>query len=230
MTRTNRVLVTGKLQHTRMQKKRTRNHTGMGIISPLGSSLQHAWTQLLQGVIAIAPLAETRYSALPSRIAAQIPLGSDSKWQLDLDKHIAKSDRRSMSTPIAFALHAAHEALIDAQWQPTTSGDVIGVSVGVGMIDLEEVVRTHEQMSGSGGGLSKVSPYFINRILPNLAAGQIARRFRLAGPNICASTACASGLHAIGDAFRLIARGDADAMLCGATEACISPLAVGGAL
>ncbi|KAL6435219.1 hypothetical protein ACFW04_005355 [Cataglyphis niger] len=130
-----------------------------------------------------------------------------------------------MCSATAYALIASEEALLDAKWTPNDENDKrdTGVSVGMGMIDLVDVCTTHEALKK---GYSKVSPYFVPRILTNMAAGQISIKYGFRGPNHAVSTACATGAHAIGDAFRFIRGGETSVMVCGGAEACICPLAI----
>ena len=130
-----------------------------------------------------------------------------------------------MCPATAYALIATEEALNDANWKPEAETDKqdTGVAVGIGMIDLVDVCTTYEALKK---GYNKVSPYFIPRILPNMAAGQISIKYGFRGPNHSVSTACATGAHAIGDASRFIRGGETSVMVCGGAEACISPLAI----
>ncbi|XP_012277944.1 3-oxoacyl-[acyl-carrier-protein] synthase, mitochondrial isoform X2 [Orussus abietinus] len=177
--------------------------TGMGIVSPLGVGTQNAWKALIDGKCGIVKLTDPEYKKLPCQIA----------------------ELRTMCPATAYALVATDEALTDAQWKPTDESDRrnTGVAVGIGMIDLADVCNTHEAMKES---YRKVSPYFVPRILPNMAAGRISIAYGFRGPNHAVSTACATGAHSIGDGFRLVRGGETEVMVCGGTEACISPLAI----
>ena len=162
---------------------------------------------------------------LPSRVAARVPHGSEAH-ELNLSSMSSK-DLRAMSPATCMAMVAAEEALSDANWKPLEAQDkqATGVAIGMGMVDIEDVL-------GSGGELekrySKVSPYFIPRILLNLAAGHVSMKYGFQGPNHCVSTACATGNHAVGDAFRMIKYGDADVMVCGGSESAITKLGMAG--
>ncbi|XP_076755554.1 3-oxoacyl-[acyl-carrier-protein] synthase, mitochondrial isoform X2 [Xylocopa sonorina] len=142
-----------------------------------------------------------------------------------MNSYFTKSELRTMCPATVYALIATEEALEDAKWKPTdeTHKRDTGVAVGIGMIDLVDVCTTYEAMKK---GYNKVSPYFVPRILPNMAAGNISIKYGFRGPNHSVSTACATGAHAIGDAFRFIRGGETSVMVCGGAEACISPLAI----
>lgn len=127
-----------------------------------------------------------------------------------------------------YAVASAHEALEDAGWHPTSEDDLeaTGVTIGSGIGNLDEAYST--SVAFDKGGYHKVSPLFVPRLLINLAAGHISIRYGFKGPNHAATTACTTGLHAIGDAARLIAFGDANVMVAGGAESCIHPLAIAG--
>lgn len=169
-------------------------------------------------------LTDVSYEKLPCRVAAQI-----NRDELDVEKHFSKSELKTMARATAFALIAAKQALEDARWTPPAEDinacQQTGVAIGMGMVDLNDVCETNEALKK---GYNRVSPFFVPRILPNMPAGQLSIKYGFRGPNHSVSTACATGAHSIGDAFRFIQRGDADVMVCGGTEACISPLAIAG--
>lgn len=185
----------------------------------------------------------------PNFTAALVPKGN-APHELNIDSHFTKSELRTMCSATAYALIASKEALLDAKWTPDNENDKrdTGVSVGIGMIDLVDVCMTYEALKK---GYSKISPFFVPRILPNMAAGQISIKYGFRGPNHAVSTACATGAHAIGnfligklvkaefisfsssnispisgDAFRFIRGGETSVMVCGGAEACVSPLAI----
>ncbi|XP_034839575.1 3-oxoacyl-[acyl-carrier-protein] synthase, mitochondrial [Maniola hyperantus] len=197
--------------------------TGLGVVSPLGTGTELAWKNLLKGHCGIVALKEEGYSKLPSRIAGIIPIEPDT----DIAKALSKSNLKLMAPATCIALIATSEALKDANWLPESDVDreVTGVTLGMGMIDLKDVCDTNDALKV---GYNKVSPFFVPRILPNMAAGQISIKYGFRGPNHAVSTACATGAHSIGDAFRFIRNGDADVMVSGGAEACISPLAIAG--
>ncbi|XP_068081934.1 3-oxoacyl-[acyl-carrier-protein] synthase, mitochondrial [Anabrus simplex] len=198
--------------------------TGMGVVSPLGRGLEYCWEKLIRGESGISSLPFDHYGKLPCQIAALVPRGKG-VGQLDICEHFSNYELRTMAPATRYALIAAQEALADAQWLPDNehSKEKTGVTVGMGMIDLQDVSETNQALTQ---GYNRVSPYFVPRILPNMAAGHISIKYGFRGPNHCVSTACATGAHAIGDAFRFIQRADADVIICGAAEACISPLSI----
>ncbi|ETN61849.1 3-oxoacyl-[acyl-carrier-protein] synthase [Anopheles darlingi] len=153
-------------------------------------------------------------------------------WQTILSgqsKSFTKSELKTMARGTAFALLAAKEALTAASWTPSAEDESAcqrtGVAVGMGMVDLQDICDTNEALKK---GYNRVSPFFVPRILPNMPAGQLSIKYGFRGPNHAVSTACATGAHSIGDAFRFIRNGDADVMVCGGAEACINPLAIAG--
>ncbi|XP_021937478.1 3-oxoacyl-[acyl-carrier-protein] synthase, mitochondrial isoform X2 [Zootermopsis nevadensis] len=200
--------------------------TGLGVISPVGCTVHKAWSTILGGGCGIVQLEDERYNNLPCQVAGLIQEGKDAQ-KFDLTSHFSKSELRSMAPATAYAIIAAQEALQDARWFPEEEKlkQMTGVAVGMGMIDLVDVCETAEALKK---GYNRVSPFFVPRILPNMAAGQISIKYGFRGPNHTVSTACATGAHAVGDAFRFVQRGDADVMICGGAEACICPLSIAG--
>lgn len=200
--------------------------TGLGVVSPLGSTVNYAWDRLIQGGNGIQSLSLDTFKNIPSKVAALVKKGSE-EGELDISKYVSKQDQRNLSSASIYALVAGSDALSDADWSPVdeSSRRRTGVCIGMGMVDLENICETSDALKK---GYSRVSPYFVPRILPNMAAGRISIKYGFHGPNHCVSTACATGCHAIGDAFTFIRRGLADVMVCGGTEACIGPLALAG--
>ncbi|CAG9809052.1 unnamed protein product [Chironomus riparius] len=198
--------------------------TGLGVISALGKSVDSAWKFLLDGKSATKNLPENEfYAKLPCKVAAPI----DSSVIEEIRSNFTKTELKTMSPATIYAMNAVKEAFNSANWKPTDplERERTGVAVGMGMVDLDDICETHENLKKS---YNKISPFFVPRILLNMAAGQISISYKLQGPNHAVSTACATGLHAIGDAFRFIQHNDADAMVCGATEASINPLSIAG--
>jgi 3-oxoacyl-[acyl-carrier-protein] synthase II len=178
------------------------------------------WRALLEGRSGIGPITRFDASAYPSRIAGEVR-GFDPLNYLD-KKEIKKSD-----TFIHYALAGAQFAMEDSGLVVDDSNtERVGVIIGSGIGGLPLIEATHETLLSKGP--SRVSPFFIPGQIVNLAAGQVSIRYHARGPNSSPATACTTGLHAVGDAFRLIQHGYADAMIAGGTEAVITPLAVGG--
>lgn len=163
---------------------------------------------------------------MPCKIAGLIPRGKED-YKLNIEEHFTASQLRMISPSIALALIAADEALRDANWKPKDklSLERTGVAIGMGMVDLDDIQSTGRALEKR---YSQVSPYFVPRILTNMASGQVSMKYGFQGPNHSVSTACATGCHAIGDAFRMIKNDDTDVMVCGGTEAAVSPLGIAG--
>lgn len=200
--------------------------TGIGSVSCLGHNTPEAWNLLISGHSRISRLSNTSYDTIPSKVAAQIPLGSG-KGEFNVNDHFHDKQLRAMAPGTVFAVVAAREALKDAQWSPQNqdSKQRTGVAVGMGMVSLNDICATNDALKTR---YNRVSPYFVPKILLNMAAGHISMEFGFQGPNHAVSTACATGAHAIGDGFRFIQNAFADVMVCGAAESCITPLSVAG--
>ncbi|XP_044753599.1 3-oxoacyl-[acyl-carrier-protein] synthase, mitochondrial [Coccinella septempunctata] len=196
--------------------------TGMGVISPVGGSLKESWKNIIAGNCGITKLEGPKFEKLPCKVAGFIK--SDGK-RIDLSRHFSKTELKTMGSATAYALLATEEALTDAKLLETEEETKLrtGVAIGMGMVDLQDICDTNDALNK---GYRNVSPFFVPRILPNMAAGQISIKYGFRGPNHSVSTACATGAHAIGDSFRFIRSSDADIMVCGGTEACISPLSI----
>ncbi|XP_075221715.1 3-oxoacyl-[acyl-carrier-protein] synthase, mitochondrial isoform X2 [Lycorma delicatula] len=194
--------------------------TGLGLISPVGNNVITSWETIISGGSGLTQLKDEDYSKLPCKVAAVIP-------NLNISDYINKNEIRTMSLASAYALIASKEALNDANWLPTddVGKEKTGVCVGMGMVDLVNISETAEALKK---GYNRVSPYFVPRILPNMAAGLISIKYGFKGPNHSVSTACATGAHAIGDAFKFIQNGYADVMVCGGAEAAINPISIAG--
>ena len=191
--------------------------TGLGVVSPFGAGLDVFWTQLTRGVSAVQRISRFDASPFPSQIAAAVT-------GFNPEAHLPRRDVVRTDTFIHFALTAAIEALRDAKIDPPPADPRMGVSIGTSMGGLPLIFTTYdglqrEQMRG-------VNPYAMPGFLPNMAASWVSMRFGARGPIASATTACAAGGQAIGDACRFIERGDADVMIAGGTDALVSPFVV----
>lgn len=211
------------LRYSHFRPRRRVVVTGLGVVSPLGIGTKLAWNNLINGVSGIVALEDKMYAKLPCKVAALVPMDNNSKLQTAL----SKPNSKYMAPALILALIAAEEALKDAKWMPESEQEkeYTGVTLGTGMVDLKDICDTNEALKLA---YNKVSPFFVPRILLNMAAGHISIKYGFRGPNHTVSTACATGAHSIGDAMRFIRNGDADVMVCGGAESCISPLAIAG--
>lgn len=194
--------------------------TGMGLICGSGNTKEEVWSNLLAGRNAVGPITRFDISAFPVRIASEVK-------NFDPLKFIEKKEVKKMDPFIHYAVAASQEAMDDSGLR--VNGDDatrIGVFIGSGIGGFGVIEREHEKFLKGGPG--KISPFFIPAAIVNLAAGQVSIRFGLKGPNSATCTACSTGAHAVGDSFKIIQRGDAEAMLCGGAEAAITPMGVGG--
>lgn len=195
--------------------------TGLGVISPVGNEVDSFWKALKEGKSGIDKLTTFDASAFDSRIAGEVK-------GFDLSIYnIPKKDMNRMEKFVQFGIAAAKQAINDSGLDMEKENkERIGVIVGSGIGSLHVMEAEHNVYLK--GGPSRLSPFLIPMLIVNEAAGHIAIIYRLKGPNICITTACASGSHAIGDAFRIIQRGDAEVMVTGGTESCVTSLGVGG--
>lgn len=194
--------------------------TGLGLVTPLGTGVDKTWTALCEGKSGIGRITRFDASAFPSQIAAEVK-------DFDPADFIEKKEIKKMDRFIHFGVAAAKMAVGDAKLQVTeANAESIGVYVGSGMGGLPAIEATYAKLLE--GGVKKISPFFIPMTIINLVSGQIALMVGAKGPNSAVVTACATGTHAIGDAFKIIQRGDADVMIAGGTESTISPLGIGG--
>ena len=202
--------------------------TGIGMVSPLGNGAEVTWERLVAGGNAADRIKEFETEDLAAKIACRIPVGDGSDGTFDADVHMEPKEQRKVDPYITYAMAAADHALEDAGWKPESDEDQIatGVMIGSGIGGLQGIVDAGETLRDRGP--RRISPFFIPGRLINLAAGQVSIRHKLRGPNHSVVTACSTGAHAIGDASRLIALGDADVMVAGGTESPICRIAMAG--
>jgi 3-oxoacyl-[acyl-carrier-protein] synthase II len=202
--------------------------TGMGMVTPLGCGIEPTWRRLIAGESGARKVDKFDVSDLPAKIACQIPRGDGSDSTYNPDHWMEPKEQRKVDEFIVYALCAARQALDHAGWRPTSRDDQIttGVMIGSGIGGIEGIAETAIVLRDKGP--RRVSPFFIPGRLINLASGYVSIAFGLKGPNHAVVTACSTGAHAIGDAARLIALGDADVMVAGGTESPIGRLAMAG--
>ena len=194
--------------------------TGVGLVIPTGIGVPEAWKNACEGKSGIGPL--TRFDAkdFETRIAGEVK-------GFTPEKYIQKKEIKKMDLFVQYALAATKEAMEDAQLKITSeNSEQVGVIVGTGLGGLPTLEETHKVLLEKGP--SRITPFFIPKLIANMASGQIAIQYGAKGPNTCLVTACATGAHCIGDAFRAIQYGDAEAIIAGGTEANITPLTIGG--
>jgi 3-oxoacyl-[acyl-carrier-protein] synthase II len=194
--------------------------TGLGLITPLGIGVSPTWKALCEGQSGIGRITRFDPTGYASQIAGEVK-------GFDPAAFIEKKEIKKMDTFIQYAVGASQMAVDDAGLKITPEeADRVGVYIGAGIGGLPAIEHYHKILLEKGP--DRITPFFIPMVIINLASGQVAIRIGARGPNSCAVTACATGNHCIGDALRLIQRGDADVMLAGGTESCIVPLAVAG--
>ncbi|MCO5547823.1 hypothetical protein L7F22_001275 [Adiantum nelumboides] len=214
----------------------------MGLVTPLANGVDLTWQRLLgkhSGVRALRvedlkmtsawspdELLET-LAQMPSKVVAGVPYGSTT-GQFNPELWFQGKDGRSLAPFIAYALCAAEEALTDAQWHPQEPGELerTGVSIGGGIGCISEITEAAELLLKKL--IRRLSPFFVPRILINMAAGHVSMKYGFQGPNHAVVTACASGAHSIGDAYRMVSFGDADVMVAGGTECSIDAISIAG--
>src|SRR5271156_6434036 len=202
--------------------------TGLGMVTPLACGVEPTWQRLLAGESGIGRIENFEVSDLPCKIAGQIPRGDGSDGSFNADQWMEPKEQRKVDDFILFGMAAAQQALHDADWHPSDYEDQItsGVLIGSGIGGIEGIAETALLLRDRGP--RRVSPFFIPGRLINLASGYVSIAHRLKGPNHAVVTACSTGAHAIGDAGRLIALGDADVMVAGGTESPVNRLAMAG--
>jgi 3-oxoacyl-[acyl-carrier-protein] synthase II len=194
--------------------------TGVGLVIPTGIGTETVWKNICEGKSGIGPLTRFDPNGFETKIAGEVK-------GFNPEAYIEKKEIKKMDLFVQYALAATREALEDSQLKIAPENcDRIGVIVGTGLGGLPTLEKYHQILLEKGP--SRISPFFIPMLIANLASGQIAIHFGAKGPNTCVVTACATGAHCIGDAFRAIVYGDAEAIIAGGTEANISPLSIAG--
>jgi 3-oxoacyl-[acyl-carrier-protein] synthase II len=194
--------------------------TGMGLVIPTGIGVETVWKNVCEGKSGIGLLTRFDTNGFETKIAGEVK-------DFNPELYIDKKEIKRMDLFVQYAIAATKEALEDAQLNIAPENcEQIGVIVGTGLGGLPTLEKYHKVLLERGP--SRISPFFIPMLIANMASGQIAIQFGPKGPNTCLVTACATGAHCIGDAFRAIVYGDAEAMIAGGTEANITPLTIGG--
>jgi len=194
--------------------------TGVGLLTPLGIGTEETWQAIRAGKCGIGPITQFDATAFSCRIAGEVK-------GFEPGNYIEKKEIKKMGRFIQFAIAAAEFALKDSGLKVTPEiAEQVGVYIGSGIGGFEVIEREHQTLLEHGP--RRISPFFIPATIVNLASGYVSIRSGAKGPNSATATACTTSAHSIGDSFRLIQRGEADAMICGGTEACITPMGVGG--
>lgn len=194
--------------------------TGLGLVTPLGIGVDKTWNNLCAGVSGIGPISRFDASQMEVRIAAEVK-------SFQPEDFMDKKTARHLELFVQYAVAGARMALDDAQLVVTADNATrIGSITGCGMGGLPTIEKYHQVYLERGA--KRITPFFIPMVIPNMGAGQISVIFKLKGPNLSLSTACAAGTHAVGEAYYAIQRGDCDAAVTGGSESVICPMAVGG--
>lgn len=202
--------------------------TGLGMVTPLACGVEASWTHLLDSRSGAGYVENFDVSDLPCKVACQVGIADSGAGGWNPDDWMEAKERRKVDDFIVYGMAAATQALHDAGWRPTTPADqnATGVLIGSGIGGLGGIYETSILLYERGP--RRVSPFFIPGRLINLVSGQVSIRHGLKGPNHSVVTACSTGAHAIGDAGRLIALGDADVMVAGGAESCVNRLGLAG--
>ncbi len=194
--------------------------TGVGVVSALGTGVEKNWAAVTSGQSGIGKITRFDASDLATQIAGEVK-------DFVAEDYIDKKEVKKMDLFIQYGLAAAEMAFNDSGLEITDeNAERVGVLVGSGLGGLPAIEQYHKVLLDRG--YKRISPFFIPMLIINLAPGQISMKFGAKGPNLSSVSACATGTHSIGDAYHMIARGDADAMFAGGTESTITPLAIGG--
>ncbi len=195
--------------------------TGLGLISPVGNSVEEGWQNIIAGRSGIGPVTRFDTSTFPVRFAGEVR-------NFDITSYISAKDARRMDTFIHFGLAAGIQAVRDAGLDKEGAADPerIGVAIGSGIGGLPLIGETKNEYNAAG--VRQVSPFFVPGSIINMISGNLSIEFGFKGPNLAIVTACTTGTHSIGEAARLIEYGDADVMVAGGAESTVSPLGMGG--
>ena len=194
--------------------------TGLGAVTPVGNTAEEFWAAITEGRSGIGPITRFDASGYPTRIAGEVKDFDPLKW-------VDKKEARRLDPYLQYAIACAAMAVEDAGLDPAkVDGTRFGVLVGSGIGGITTLLENHRTLIEKGP--DRVSPFFIPMLIINMASGLVSMRYGAKGPNSSVVTACATGNHAIGDAFKIIQRGDADAMIAGGAEAIILPLTISG--
>jgi 3-oxoacyl-[acyl-carrier-protein] synthase II len=202
--------------------------TGMGMLTPLGCGVEATWARLVKGESGASKVDRFDVSDIACQIACMIPRGDGSNGTFNPDQWMEPKEQRKVDDFVVYAMCAARQAIEDSGWKPESHDDqaATGVLIGSGIGGIEGIAETaitlHEK------GPRRVSPFFIPGRIINMAAGYVSIQFGLKGPNSAVVTACSTGAHAIGDAARLVALGDAEVMVAGGTESPVNRMALAG--
>jgi 3-oxoacyl-[acyl-carrier-protein] synthase II len=194
--------------------------TGIGLVSSVGTGTEECWSAIREGKNGIEKITQFDASEFACRIAGEVK-------NFDPLQYVDKKDVKKMGRFIQIAMAAAEFAVQSAQLKVSPEeAEQVGVYIGSGIGGFEVIEREHKILLERGP--SRISPFFIPSCIVNLASGYVSIRFGAKGPNSATATACTTSAHSIGDSFRLIQHGDADVMICGGSEACVTPMGVGG--
>ena len=194
--------------------------TGLGLVTPVGNSVETTWTALMEGRSGADYIQKFDAARFAARFACEVK-------NFDPLNYVEKKEARKMGAFIQYAIAASQEAVDDSGLQINDDiAEGVGTYISSGIGDFWAIEREHEKLLKDGPG--RVSPFFIPSAIVNLASGQVSIRHNAKGPNSATATACSAGAHAIGDSFKIIQRGDAEAMICGGAESAITPMSVAG--
>lgn len=206
-------------EEDKLDRRRRVVVTGVGLICPSGLNTSDVWQSVLSGKSGIRKITRFDASSLPCRIAGEID-------GFDPEVYVERKDLKKMARFIQLAIAATHMAVTQARLQVDDDAERVGVYIGSGIGGIEIIEREHCTLLNKGEG--RVSPFFVPGAIINLAAGQVSIRTGAKGPTLALATACTTSAHTIGEAFRMIQSGRADVMICGGSEACITPLFIAG--